>query len=53
MKYIGSTLVEEAHEGESYGSGASAIAVQRIITVVSIGTITGSRAKSRVFFAAE
>ncbi|XP_033741257.1 low density lipoprotein receptor adapter protein 1-like [Pecten maximus] len=33
MKYLGSTLVEEADVGESYGDGASTKAVQNIVTM--------------------
>ncbi|XP_060077145.1 low density lipoprotein receptor adapter protein 1-like [Ylistrum balloti] len=33
MKYLGSTLVEEADDGESYGDGASTKAVQNIVTM--------------------
>ncbi|OWF39169.1 low density lipoprotein receptor adapter protein 1-A-like [Mizuhopecten yessoensis] len=33
MKYLGSTLVEEADDGESYGDGASTKAVQSIVTM--------------------
>lgn len=35
LKYLGSTLVEEIEDDESYGDGISAKAVQRIVAMVS------------------
>lgn len=36
LKYLGSTLVEEISEGDSYGDGISTKAIQRVIAMVSI-----------------
>ena len=34
LKYLGSTLVEEISDGESYGDGISTKAIQRVISMV-------------------
>ena len=39
LKYLGSTLLDELPQGESYGEGVSSKAVQRIVDMVKIITL--------------